>query len=414
MKASILTIGTELLIGQVIDTNSAWLGEQLNALGIEIIEKRSVADKDQMIKDTLDQLFEKCNIVLITGGLGPTNDDITKKTLAAYWNRDMYFDEKTYEKISQYFKQRNIPMQEAHKEQCYMPMGVTLLANNMGTAPGMWLEDADKIIVSMPGVPSEMKYIFENDLRKKFEDSKIAAQIFHRTIHTAGTGETVLATLIQDIEENLPKGIAIAYLPSVAQVRVRISGIAQEGSNLREEVLKISTQIEERIQKYIIGFDGATLASSIREILKERRENLTVAESCTGGYLSHLLVQTPGISQVYDGSITAYSYALKQSLLGVDGETLKENGAVSEEVVEQMVLGCIEATKSTYAISISGIAGPGGGTPDKPVGTVWVACGNKDKIRTKKLKLTKNRDMNIKYSAILALILFRRLLVEEN
>jgi len=414
MKASILTIGTELLIGQVIDTNSAWLGEQLNALGIEIIEKRSVADKREMIVDTLDQLFKKSNIILITGGLGPTNDDITKKTLASYLDRKMYFDEKTYLKISAYFNERNIPLQPAHKEQCNMPDGVTLLENNMGTAPGMWFENDGNIIVSMPGVPSEMKYIFRNDLRRKLEDSKIAAQIFHRTIHTAGTGETVLAGLIKDIEENLPKGISIAYLPSVAQVRVRISGIAKEGTSLKKEILEISEQIESRIKKYIYGYDGATLASSIRDILKERNEKLTVAESCTGGYLSHLLVQTPGISEVYDGSITAYSYGLKESLLGVESETLIQNGAVSEEVVIQMVQGCIKATKSNYAISISGIAGPGGGTPDKPVGTVWVACGSKDKIQTKKLKLTKNRDMNIKYSAILALILFRRLLVEEN
>ncbi len=414
MKAAVLTIGTELLIGQVVDTNSSWLGQELNALGIEILEKRSISDSREMIMSSIDELADKVSFIFITGGLGPTKDDITKKTIADLLGIGMEFHQETFDKIEDYFKRRNIPMKEAHRLQCYMPIGAVMLANNMGTAPGMWLEYKDSIIVSMPGVPSEMKYIFNHDLKKKLQEDKAVSEIFHRTIHTAGTGETIIAETIADIESNLPKGISLAYLPGIAQVRVRVSGNSEDNEHAKKVVMDIAGQIEERISKFVFGYDGETLPMAIMKLLKERNEKVTLAESCTGGYVSNLMVSTPGISTVYDGAVTAYSYDLKEKLLGVKKKTLQEKGAVSEEVVTEMVLGGIKATGSDYCIAISGIAGPGGGTPDKPVGTVWVAYGNEKNIITKKLQLTKNREMNIKYSAAYALNAFRRLLVAQK
>ena len=414
MKAAVLTIGTELLIGQVVDTNSTWLGQELNALGIEVLEKRSISDHREMIMSTVEDLTKKVSFIFITGGLGPTKDDITKKTLADLLGVGTEFHEETYTKISNYFKGRNIEMKEAHRLQCFMPIGAVLLTNNMGTAPGMWMEYKDTIIVSMPGVPSEMKYIFNNDLKAKLQADRMVSEIFHRTIHTAGIGETMIADLIPDIESNLPKGISLAYLPGIGQVRVRISGNPEKDEGIKELVMDVAKQIENRITKYVFGYDGETLPMAIMKLLKPRNEKLTLAESCTGGYVSHLMVSTPGISEVYDGGLTTYSYELKEKMLGVSHKTLIENGAVSEEVVREMVLGAIKATGSDYCIAISGIAGPGGGTPDKPVGTVWVAYGNEKNMRTKKLQLTRNREMNIKYSAAYALNAFRRLLVAEN
>jgi len=414
MKAAVLTIGTELLIGQVVDTNSSWLGQELNALGIDVLEKRSISDSREMIMSSIDELAEKVSFIFVTGGLGPTKDDITKKTLADLQGVGMEFHQETFEKITDYFEKRNIPMKEAHRLQCFMPIGAVLLTNNMGTAPGMWLEYKNAVIVSMPGVPSEMKYIFNNDLKDKLEKDTAVSEIFHRTIHTAGTGETVIAEIIADIEANLPKGISLAYLPGVAQVRVRVSGKPEENENIKDQVMDVAGQIESRITKYVFGHDGETLPMAIMKLLKQKNKKVTLAESCTGGYVSNLMVSTPGISSVYDGAVTAYSYDLKEKLLGVKKETLTEKGAVSEEVVREMVLGGIKATGSDYCIAISGIAGPGGGTPDKPVGTVWVAYGNEENIRTKKLQLTKNREMNIKYSAAYALNAFRRLLVAEK
>ena len=414
MKASILTIGTELLIGQVIDTNSAWLGKQLNILGIEVVERRSIADNRELIMSSIRDLSKLSSIIFITGGLGPTRDDITKKTLADLTGQEMLMHDETYQKIKAYFEKRGFEMKPAHVEQCKMPVDSILLSNNMGTAPGMWMHFENSILVSMPGVPSEMKYIFNNDLKTKLIEEGVANEIFHRTIHTAGIGETMIADMIADIESNLPKGIALAYLPGIAQVRVRVSGNSSYIKNIKEKVLDIASQIEERIEKFVFGYDGETLPIAIMKILKEKKEKLTLAESCTGGYMSHLMVSTPGISEVYDGSITAYSYDLKEKLLGVKEQTLTQYGAVSEEVVREMVVGAIKYTGSDYAIAISGIAGPGGGTPDKPVGTVWVACGNAENMMTKKLQLSKNRDMNIKYSAAIALNIFRRLLLANN
>ena len=414
MKAAVLTIGTELLIGQVVDTNSSWLGQKLNALGIEVLEKRSISDSREMIMSSINELSEKVSFIFVTGGLGPTKDDITKKTLADLVGVGMEFHQETFDKISSYFERRNIPMKEAHRLQCFMPINAILLSNDMGTAPGMWLEYKNAVIVSMPGVPSEMKYIFNNDLKAKLQKDKIVTEIFHRTIHTAGTGETVIAEAIEDIESNLPKGISLAYLPGVGQVRVRVTGDPEKNQDIKKQVLDIAEQIENRVEKYVFGYDGETLPMAIMKLLKKTNKKVTLAESCTGGYVSNLMVSTPGISSVYDGGVTAYSYDLKEKLLGVKKATLMDKGAVSEEVVREMVLGGIKATGSDYCIAISGIAGPGGGTPDKPVGTVWVAYGNEENLRTKKLQLTKNREMNIKYSAAYALNAFRRLLVAEK
>ncbi len=412
-RAIIVTVGDELLIGQVIDTNSAWIGDQLSAMGIEVVQILSIEDSEQAIHNALDSAFANADLILMTGGLGPTKDDITKKALVNYLDDSLYFDEATYNKIQRFFEKLGRKPLKAHKDQCYMPRSSSLLRNNLGTAPGMLFKHQEKILVSMPGVPYEMKSIFDKELKPILLDEFGKGFYLKKTIRTVGRGESQIAELIQHIVDQFSDNFKIAYLPGLMQVRLRISGRGDDLPKLQKELDDIVTKIEKCIPDIIFGYDDETMQDAIGKLLIQKNLKVAFAESCTGGYLTHLITSVPGSSAYLEGSFVTYSYALKESLLGVSSKTLQNHGAVSEETVIEMVEGCLNRTNANVAISISGIAGPGGGTEDKPVGTIWLALSDGNRRITKKLNLQKDRDKNIKLTATHALNLLRKYLIGQ-
>lgn len=412
-SATILTIGDELLIGQTIDTNSAWMGEQLNALGVPICEKIALSDTETGIINGLERALDQSEVVLITGGLGPTKDDITKKVLAQYFGMGMEFHIPTWERIEKLFQRWGRSTTEAHKEQCYMPDDCTLLENKMGTAPGMLFEYEGKIVISMPGVPYEMKYIMENHvitiLKKKYSEQAIV----HHTILTSGEGESRIADRIADIINDFPDHLSIAYLPNLGMVKLRLTAIGEDEPYLKSTTEKFGAQIEECLGELVFGHGKETLSSVIGKLAIEKSKTIGTAESCTGGLVGNKIVNTPGSSSYYEGSIVSYSYELKEKLLGVKRETLQKHGAVSEDTVIEMVHGALSALGVDIAVAISGIAGPTGGTDEKPVGTIWMACGNSEKVLTMKISAGKNRKKNIEYASNYALNFVRKFLQYE-
>lgn len=400
MKVHLITIGDEILIGQIIDTNSAWMAQQLNLIGAEVTGIHSVGDGAADIENALTDALRQADVVLLTGGLGPTRDDITKQVLADYVGTDLAFNEPTYERIVRFFAQLGRTTTEAHRQQCYLPRTAELLYNKMGTAPGMWLEKDGQVIVSMPGVPYEMKYIMENAvlprLRERYPSTLAIA---HRTLLTAGEGESRIAQRIAAIEDNLPPHIKLAYLPNLGQVRLRLSGRGADEAQLQEELNRYVTEISTALPELFFGEAPSTLAGTLGQQLRARGLTIGTAESCTGGLVAHLLTSVPGSSAYYSGSIVAYSYELKETLLGVSPDTLAAHGAVSEATVREMARGALDRLGVDIAVSISGIAGPGGGTPDKPVGTIWMAVADRERVVTKLLRAGKDREKNIAYTA---------------
>lgn len=412
MNATIVTIGDELLIGQVVDTNSAWIGQQLTALGVDVTEILSISDTALAIKEAMDRAYAQSDVILMTGGLGPTKDDITKKAIADYFNEDMYFDEAVFNKIQRFFNKLGRTPLESHRLQCYMPMSATILRNNLGTAPGMLFRNKDKILISMPGVPYEMKFIMVEEVIPLIKKLGVQNIIYNKTIRTAGRGESQIAEMIFNITDRFPDHISLAFLPGLGQVRLRITGKGKDYEKVKKEVDAFVTEVNLVLDPLIFGYDEDSLPIVIGNILMEKNKRLALAESCTGGYLSHMITSIPGSSKYYDGSVVVYSYELKEKILGVNPVTLKTYGAVSEEVVKEMVEGCVRELGVDLGISISGIAGPGGGTPEKPVGTIWMAVSDGTRTITKKLSLNKSREINIKYTANAALILLWNFLQE--
>ena len=413
MTVSIITIGDGILIGQIIDTNSAWMGERLNEIGASVETIYSVKDTKEGIVDALRAALQKTDVVLLTGGLGRAKDDITKKTIAEFLGTPMLFSEETWERIQALFKRigrrHTTP---AHKEQCYMPAAATLLLNKRGTAPGMWFENEGKVIVSMPGVPAEMKYLMEYEVLPKLQKTFSGKPISHRTILTVGEGESRIAVKIEAIENNLPNHIKLAYLPGLGRVRLRLTASGKTKEQLEHDLEEQVQAIQQTIPELIYGYERESLESAIGQLLKTRGMTVGTAESCTGGLLGHQISSVSGASGYFEGSIVAYSYRLKETLLGVQPDTLLKSGAVSEETVVEMVKGAIAALGTDIAISISGIAGPTGGTPDKPVGTIWLAIADKERAETLKLQLGKDRQRNVQYTCVAGLNMIRQFLLK--
>ncbi|MFT6333766.1 MAG: nicotinamide-nucleotide amidase [Saprospiraceae bacterium] len=409
-KAVILTIGDELLIGQTIDTNSAWMGGELNKLGIHIEEKIAIQDTKEGIISGIDRAMSKGDIILITGGLGPTKDDITKKVMADHFGMNMIFNEPTWKLIEALFARWGRPTTPAHKEQCYMPDGAKILENKMGTAPGMLFEVDGKILISMPGVPYEMKYIMEHSVIPMIKENFTNQSIIHHTILTAGEGESRIAAQIDEVIIKFPDHISIAYLPNLGTVKLRLTAKGSDEESLRNEVKKYGAQIEKILGDLVYGHDKESLASVIGKIALEKNLKIGTAESCTGGMVASKIVTIPGSSAYFEGSVVTYSYKLKETLLKVKPETLITAGAVSEETVREMVTGTLDHLGVDVAVAISGIAGPGGGTEDKPVGTVWIACGNKSKTVTLRIQAGKDRQKNIEYASNYAMNVLRKFL----
>ncbi|WP_319227132.1 competence/damage-inducible protein A [Draconibacterium orientale] len=414
MKAEIITIGDEILIGQIVDTNSAWMGEQFNLNGIEIYQITSVHDDHDHIMRAIKNAEMHADLVVITGGLGPTKDDITKHTLCEYFNTKLVFHEPTLNAITERFKHRGVDMNKLNRDQAMLPESCTILPNKMGTAPGMWFEKNDTIFVSMPGVPFEMKYLVEFELLPRLRQTKRTKAIFHKTVLTQGVPESMLAERIAAWEEALPAHIKLAYLPNPMAVRLRLSAIGDRVQVLKTDVENEIEKLKTIIPEAIFGYDTETMSEVIGRELVKQNKKLAVAESCTGGYISHLITSVSGSSAYYNGSVTSYSNEIKEKLLGVSRENLEKYGAVSEQVAREMVEGVKRVMKADYAVATTGIAGSTGGTEDKPVGTVWIAVSGPEKTLVKKyIFIGDQRDRNIVRSGQTALQLLRRMVLGE-
>lgn len=413
MEAALITIGDELLNGQTVDTNAAWLGIELNKVGVSVVLKLSIGDEQDEIIEALDFAFKKASLVLMTGGLGPTKDDVTKEALAKYFNTSLQFDKELFAAICQYFKRTGRKPTDAHKQQCFMPAGIDKLQNFRGTAPGMWFSNKGRHLLSMPGVPSEMKGIMEDKGLARIAALNSKQHIHHFIIQTAGVGETYVAKHIEDIIDEFPSELSMAYLPGIGSVKLRITGIGNNPQELSKQVRHFGNRICDRLGNSVVSIGGRKLEEVIGDLAKKAGVHLGTAESCTGGHIAQLITSISGASEYFKGSVIAYSNDVKINVLQVAPEILQHTGAVSEETVRAMIMGLIDTVGVDVGIAVSGIAGPGGGTPEKPVGTIWMAVGDRKRIITKKLQLVKNRELNIRYSAIAALNLLRLFLMEE-
>ena len=410
MFAEIITIGDEILIGQIVDTNSAWIAQELNKIGMRVKQISSVSDNRRHILAALDEAKSRADVILMTGGLGPTKDDITKKTIADYFGVQLVENTETLTHVEAIFARFNRPLLEVNKQQAMVPENCQVILNKNGTAPGMWFNEKGKIYISMPGVPHEMMYMMEESILPKLKLELKLPVIIHKTILTVGEGESFLAQRIADIEDSLPDFIKLAYLPKLGQVRLRLSGYGEDGSFLQEKVNEYAAKIVERVSNVVAAEEDITIEKAILDFMAKKGLTLSVAESCTGGYISHLITQHAGSSKVFLGGAISYSYELKEIMLGVKNETLWQYGAVSKETVTEMVEGALHSFKSDYAVAVTGIAGPDGGTPEKPVGTVWIAVANKDKTHTQKFSFGAKRKQNIERTAISALNILNILL----
>jgi nicotinamide-nucleotide amidase len=414
MLAEIITIGDEILIGQIVDTNSAWIARELNNIGIRVKQISSVSDDREHIVKTLDEAAGRAEIILITGGLGPTKDDITKKTIADYFGVKLIENKDALENVTNIFARYNRPLLEVNRLQAWVPENCEVILNKNGTAPGMWFNEKGKIYISMPGVPHEMMYMMEDTVIPKLKSSLKLPVIFHKTILTVGEGESFLAERIADIEDSLPAYIKLAYLPKLGQVRLRLSGYGDDEALLKEQVNAFARKIIDRVADVVAAEEDIPIEKAILNFMDENGVTLSLGESCTGGYISSLFTQHPGSSRVFLGGAVTYSNSLKESVLGVKDDTIDQFGAVSKETVIEMVEGALLNFKSDYAVAVTGIAGPDGGTPEKPVGTVYIAVANVNKTVAKKLTFGNKRQQNIERSAIAALNMLNTLLHDNG
>jgi nicotinamide-nucleotide amidase len=414
MQVHIITIGDELLIGQIIDTNSAKMAQMLLEIGAKVTGRTAIGDDHEAILKALRMAPEQADIVLVTGGLGPTKDDVTKKAIADFYGTGFVFHQPTLDRLNQILERLGKPLTEALRTQCLLPQNATVLPNKMGTAPGMWFEENGKVVVSMPGVPFEMEYLMQHEVMPRLQTRFNALPSAHKTLLTAGEGESVLAEFLKDFEENLPPQVKLAYLPSITRVRLRLTVTDSDPKFVEKTLHKKFREMEGLLPpKLIAGYDDDTLEGVIGRILKEKKLTLSTAESCTGGYLAHLVTSVPGSSSYFMGSVVSYANEVKMKQLGVKEETLRQHGAVSEQTVREMVAGAVRLLGTDVAVATSGIAGPDGGTPEKPVGTVWIAVGNRERTVARKLSLSKNRLINIQYSGYTALNMLRLFLTEK-
>jgi nicotinamide-nucleotide amidase len=419
MTAHLLTIGDEILIGQIVDTNSAWMSRELNLCGIAVNGKSSVGDTAQAILDGVRHAVKDADVVIMTGGLGPTKDDITKKTLAGMFDSGMSFHQESYDRIVGYFDKIGRPVPPAMRDQVMLPDKATILINKMGTAPGMWFEQDEKIYISLPGVPFEMEYLMRHEVLPRLGARFQTRPIAHRTLLTAGEGESNIARRIETFEDALPPHLKLAYLPALGQVRLRITGVwpgtvtPDSGARLDAELDAQKAALEALIPDLVFGYENESLEKVIGQLLLEKGLKFGAAESCTGGYLSHLITGVPGASAYFPGAAVTYSNELKIKLLGVNPETLAQHGAVSEQTAREMALGALDALGVDVAAAITGIAGPDGGSAEKPVGTVWMAVADRQRVVTAKHIFGRDRLKNIQLSGTYALNMVRKFLKRE-
>ncbi|MBP1665477.1 MAG: damage-inducible protein CinA [Bacteroidetes bacterium] len=412
MKAEIITIGDELLIGQTIDTNSAWMGAELSLAGFDISKKITIRDNKSDILQALSDSSGKSDVVLITGGLGPTSDDITKQTLCEFFNTKLVLDEEVLDMIGKMMLRRNFPMNENNRRQAEVPESCMVLTNAAGTAPGMWFEKDDTIFISMPGVPVEMKYIMNRHVLPALKKRFTSQVIIHRNVMTYGVPEARLAEILTGFEAGLPGHIKLAYLPSSGIIKLRLTGSGHDQKSVSDSVEIQVNKLYTIIPDLIYGENEESLELVIGKLLREKKKTLCTSESCTGGNIAHLITCVPGSSDYFVGSVIAYSNSVKIQLLGIDERIIEKEGAVSEPVIRAMAEGAKRILKTDYCVATSGIAGPGGGTPEKPVGTIWIAVASGSGTVAEKHTFGTDRIANITRFSLVALNMLRKQIIK--
>ena len=414
MKAEIITIGDEILIGQIVDTNSAWMGQQLNLLGIEVYQVTSVHDDHDHILKAIHEAEQNADLVLITGGLGPTKDDITKKCLCEYFNTELVLFPNVLDHVQSLLSSRNVIINELNRDQALLPASCTVLHNSVGTASGMWFERNNTIFVSMPGVPFEMEAIMLEEVFPRLTKLGITQNIVHRTVLTIGLPESMLAEKIEKWESALPAFIKLAYLPSPMMVRLRLSGYGTDKTLIEAEISKQIDELITIIPENVFGFDDDNLGRIVGRMLVESGATLALAESCTGGSIAQFITANAGSSAYFKGGVVAYSNEIKIQLLNVSSEVIETYGAVSQQVAEAMAFGARNVLNTDYSVATTGIAGPDGGSVEKPVGTVWIAVAGPSGVTSKKYIFKHNRERNIIRTTHTALNLLRTFILTDN
>jgi nicotinamide-nucleotide amidase len=415
MKTIIINIGDEILIGQIVNTNAAWMATELNVYGIDVVKMVTVSDEKKSITAAVEAAMNESELVLITGGLGPTKDDITKKTLCDLFADEMHFHQESFDNIVRLLEQFGRVPDDRYRIQAMMPKNAQILINKVGTASGMWFEKEGKIVVSMPGVPKEMMYLVSKKVLPLLQARQIIQEIVHSTYICYGKGETDLSEILEDFENSLPTNIKLAYLPNTANgyIRLRITGKGNDRASLEKAINSKAEEMCQVLGTLIFGKDDDSLESVLSKLLHENKLTLSIAESCTGGKISHKITSVPGCSRYFMGSVVAYSNELKTDLLAVNPAIIENFGAVSEETVIAMALGAKSRFKTDFVIASSGIAGPEGGTDSKPVGTIWIAIAHPGGVFAKKLKLGNNRERNIEMTSNIAINTLRLLLLNQ-
>ncbi|MBR5830071.1 MAG: competence/damage-inducible protein A [Tidjanibacter sp.] len=407
MKADIITIGDEILIGQIIDTNSAWIAARLGEIGVSIRRKYSIGDRREEIIGAVEESLTKAEVTIITGGLGPTKDDITKRVLAEIFHSQLICDKETYERVERMMAARGIAFNDLNKGQAMVPECCTVLPNHKGTAPGMWFEREGRVVVSLPGVPFEMEGLMVESVLPRIKEHFALASVVHRTAITYGLAESMMAELIAPWEDALPPHLHLAYLPSPSQLRLRLSAYDVEQDVAEKEIQEQFAKLLPILGDYFVGWGDTTVQSAVAEMLVQRGETLASAESCTGGVIASKFTAMSGASEYFWGGVVSYDNSVKENVLGVSRHNLETYGAVSEQVARQMAEGVRRLCGTTYGVSTTGIAGPTGGTPDKPVGTVWMAVATPTHTIAKCVQHGKVRAVNIERAASAAINMLR-------
>jgi nicotinamide-nucleotide amidase len=414
MQAEIITIGDEILIGQVVDTNSAWMAQQLNLAGIEVHQITSVHDDREHILNALNEAEQRADVILITGGLGPTKDDITKNVLCEYFDTSLVFHQPTFDTIQKmWFNKKGIPVNDLNQRQAMVPESCRVIPNQTGTAPGMWFEKNDKIFVSMPGVPFEMTAMMDSEILPRLKATGKTIHILHKTILTQGIGESMLAERLSAWENSLPSTVKMAYLPSPMGLRLRLSISGNDNEKMQSELDTALNGLLPLISDCRYGFDDETLAQSAGKLLLQRSCTLSVAESCTGGNISHLITLTPGSSKWFTGGVTAYANSVKTAVLKVNSDTLEKYGAVSSQTAVEMAEGVRKLLNTDYSVATTGIAGPDGGSAEKPVGTIWICIAGPTKFICEKFVFGNDRERFIQRSSQTALHMLRKFILNN-
>jgi nicotinamide-nucleotide amidase len=413
VRAEIITIGDEILYGQILDTNTQWISLELDKLGIKTVRKSSVGDQKDEIVHILTEAQQRADVVFITGGLGPTKDDLTKKILADFFSCSLEYHPEALQDVTEFFAKRGRELSDINRDQALLPTKCTFIPNKQGTAPAMWFNENDTIWVSMPGVPFEMKAIMETEVLPRLVKHFKLPVIVHQVVKTVGIGESYLSDLIQDWELQLPAHIKLAYLPSLGIVKLRLTGFGDSAERLHAQISSEYEKVMPLIKSYVFGYEKDELADIVGKLLVSHKATLALAESCTGGYLAHQFTQHAGSSAYFLGGVLAYANDIKMNQLGVSADILHLDGAVSDTCAIAMAAGVRQLTGSTFALATTGIAGPDGGTEDKPVGTIWIALAHPTGVITRKLTMGGTRIQNIHLTSLSAINLLRRFLLND-